>query len=90
MRRGRSSSPTACDKVYYVGEVDVHALRGVDLPLSKGEFSVRRDLCGSGVRSWGLHSILAVAVDVSQQAVLEAQVLFGLEEGRPMIVHPSD
>lgn len=35
-------------KVYHVGEVDVHALRGVDLDLYEGEFMVLLGPSGSG------------------------------------------
>jgi putative ABC transport system ATP-binding protein len=35
-------------KVYHVGEVDVHALRGIDLDLYRGEFSVMLGPSGSG------------------------------------------
>jgi putative ABC transport system ATP-binding protein len=35
-------------KVYHVGEVDVHALRGVDVDLYRGEFAVLLGPSGSG------------------------------------------
>lgn len=35
-------------KVYHVGEIDVHALRGVDLDLFRGEFMVLLGPSGSG------------------------------------------
>lgn len=39
---------TRISKVYHVGEVDVHALRGVDLDLCAGEFMVLLGPSGSG------------------------------------------
>jgi putative ABC transport system ATP-binding protein len=41
-------SARALTKVYQMGEVDVHALRGVDFQLSEGEFVVLLGASGSG------------------------------------------
>jgi putative ABC transport system ATP-binding protein len=41
-------SATAITKVYHMGEVDVHALRGVDFELRQGEFVVLLGPSGSG------------------------------------------
>ena len=35
-------------KIYHVGEVDVHALRGVDLSVARGEFLAVVGPSGSG------------------------------------------
>ncbi len=49
-RQGRDTVFQArqLNKVYHVGEVDVHALRGVDLDLRAGEFMVLLGPSGSG------------------------------------------
>ena len=46
--RGPCSRHVACSKVYAMGEVDVHALRDVDLDLVEGELVVLLGPSGSG------------------------------------------
>ena len=46
--RSRSSAPAALSKVYRMGDVEVYALRDVDLDLYRGEFVVLLGPSGSG------------------------------------------
>ncbi len=46
--RDRVFEARGITKVYHMGEVDVHALRGVDLDLFRGEFAVLLGPSGSG------------------------------------------
>jgi putative ABC transport system ATP-binding protein len=46
--RDRVFEARGITKVYHMGEVDVHALRGVDLDLYRGEFAVLLGPSGSG------------------------------------------
>src|SRR5262249_39463013 len=47
-RRALVFRATSLTKVYHMGEVDVHALRGVDVDLFEGEFVVLLGPSGSG------------------------------------------
>ncbi len=47
-RREAVFSAQGLTKVYHMGEVDVHALRGVDIELYRGEFAVLLGPSGSG------------------------------------------
>src|SRR5262245_37900871 len=46
--RDRVFEARSITKVYHMGEVNVHALRGVDLDLFRGEFAVLLGPSGSG------------------------------------------
>ena len=67
-------------KVYHVGEVDVHALRGVDLDLYRGEFVVLLGPSGSGKST--LLNILG-GLDVPTSGVVHYQdhELTALDDG---------
>src|SRR5258708_556482 len=47
-RRWRMIEIRGLKKIYHVGEVDVHALRGVDLSVARGEFLAVVGPSGSG------------------------------------------
>jgi putative ABC transport system ATP-binding protein len=67
-------------KVYHMGEVDVHALRGVDLVLRKGEFVVFLGPSGSG-KSTLLNILGGLDVPTSGHVFYHGRDLTEADEG---------
>ena len=61
---------TGLSKVYSMGEVDVHALRGVDLEVREGEFIVLLGHSGSGKTSL-VEAMLFKAGVITQRGSIE-------------------
>jgi energy-coupling factor transporter ATP-binding protein EcfA2 len=75
-------STVALTKTYRMGEVNVHALRGIDLALYQGEFTVLLGVSGSGKST--LLNILGVnreAVAVLDHLKVESAPVIGLIRG---------
>ena len=77
----RAAILAACDvtKVYRMGDVDVHALRGVSVPLHEGELMVLLGPSGSG-KSTLLNILGALDVPSSGQVLYKGEDISGAEE----------
>src|SRR3984957_14554268 len=66
-------------KTYHVGEVDVHALRGVNLDVQRGEFVSRVGSSGSG--KWTLfHIVGGLTPPTAGTILLDGHDLRGLTD----------
>jgi len=72
-------SATGLTKVYHMGEVDVHALRGIDLELAESEFVVLLGPSGSG-KSTLLNILGGLDVPSSGQVVYRGRNLTAADE----------
>jgi putative ABC transport system ATP-binding protein len=59
-------------KIYHAGEVDVHALRGVDLQVSRGEFLAVIGPSGSG-KSTLFHILGGLSAPTDGQVIIEGE-----------------
>ena len=72
-------SATGLTKVYHMGEVDVHALRGIDLELAESEFVVLLGPSGSG-KSTLLNILGGLDVPSERQVVYRGRDLTAADE----------
>jgi ABC-type lipoprotein export system ATPase subunit len=70
-------------KVYDVGEVEVHALRGVDVDLYQGEFAVLLGPSGSG-KSTLLNILVPARSKVGAGDSMVAGITLGLARGHSL------
>src|SRR6476469_2231714 len=69
----------ALTKTYRMGEVDVHALRGIDMALYQGEFMVLLGVSGSG-KSTLLNILGGLDVPTEGQVFFESTELTDADE----------
>ena len=79
-RRTATLSARGLTKVYHTGEVEVHALRGVDLELFPGEMAVLLGPSGSG-KSTLLNILGGLDSATSGEVRFQDHALSGLDEG---------
>src|SRR5436305_5049501 len=79
MSNGAIISIRDLKKSYHVGEVDVHALRGVDLDVARGEFLSIIGPSGSG-KSTLFHIIGGLTPPTSGSVFMEGKDLLSMSE----------
>src|SRR5271169_1180581 len=66
-------------KIYHVGETDVHALRGVDLSIAKGEFVAVAGPSGSG-KSTLFHILGGLTPPTTGSVYINGRDLLGMTD----------